>query len=182
MRYAVLLLLALVFTSPANAKNWTTDYSKSHLTFTGKVDDQEFIGHFKKFQVTINFDPSSPGSGSIIASMDIASATTGAADRDAYLPQGDWFDSKNFPKALFTSQTIYQAGAPSCFEATGDLVIKGVSKFVKLPFCLTPQGDAMHAEGKLTINRGDYQIGTGQWADDGMVAHGVTVNFDILAK
>jgi len=180
--FLIILLAVQISTSPASAKTWVTDYASSHLGFTGKQEDESFNGSFKNFQAMIDFDPAKPESGKITASIDIASATAGSADRDAYLPQKDWFNASLFPKAEFATTAIKAAAKPSCFEADGTLTIKGITKPVTLPFCLTQEGDHMRAKGELILSRKDFNIGTGQWASEALVANSVTVNVYLAAK
>ena len=182
-KLALLLLIALLAsTAPASAKTWETDYSKSSLGFIGKQGDEVIKGRFKNFQATINFDPANPTFSKITASIDITSVLTGSNDVDTSLPQSDWFDSKKFPKAEFTTTFIEADTKPSCYKATGNLTLKGISKEILLPFCLTQEGDHMHAKGEFTLMRNNFEIGIGQWADEGMVANAVTVTVDIVAK
>ena len=179
------ILLCVVVSSisfPANAKTWTTDYGKSSLGFVASQSGQAIKGQFKKFDATIDFDPAKPETGKITATIDIASAVTGREDADGMLPQSDWFDSKKFPQAVFTTTTIKADSKPSCYIADATLAIKGVSKNVTLPFCLTPEGDAMRAKGEVLLTRTDFSIGTGQWASDATVGHAVTVTVDLLAR
>jgi polyisoprenoid-binding protein YceI len=179
---AIVLSIAAMTASPAFAGAWNVDYAHSRLGFAGHQGGASFEGGFRNFQAAIDFDPAHPENGKITASIDIASATAGDDERDAYLPQSDWFDAKQFPKAEFTSTAIRAASAPSCYEASGNLTIKGIAKPVTLPFCLTPEGDHMRAQGNLTLLRNDFHIGAGQWSGEGVVANAVTVTVDIRAK
>lgn len=174
------IVLALI--SPAEAKSWTTDYTQSSITFSGKQSGQAFEGKFKKFETVIDFDPAKPATGKITAHIDIASAFTGSDDIDSSLPQSAWFDSSKFPKAEFVSTTITAAETPSCFKADGNLTIKGVSKPITLPFCLATEGDHVRAKGSINLTRTDFNIGTGQWTSEATVAHAVMVNLDIVAR
>jgi len=175
------LIIGLTTSLPAAAKPWAIDYTQSHLGFTGQQSGASFTGGFKHFEATIDFDPAKPESGKITADIDITSITAGDAERDAYLPQSNWFDTKKFPKAAFASTAI-RAAAPNCFEASGTLTIKGLAKPVTLPFCLTSEGEHSRATGKLTLQRNDYQIGLGQWSSTDLVAKDVTVTVDIVAR
>ena len=177
---AVLLLGALLGASPANAAPWTVDYANSHLGFKGMQGSTAFDGGFKTFQAVINFDPAHPESGSITATIDTGSATAGSSERDSICREPDWFDVKVFPEAQFASTAI-RATSPdksgaNCYEATGNLTIKGVTKPVKLPFCLKPENDHMRAEGRLTLTRTDFNLGSsGQWAADAFIRDAVEV-------
>ena len=170
---------------PAFAKSWLVDYAKSKLGFVGAQSGVSFQGSFKSFITDIKFDPAHPETGSITATIEIGSATAGNPERDGYLPQPDWFDAKNFPTAQFVSTVIRAAGndknGATCFEADGNLTIKGITKPVKMPFCLKQEGYAMHAQGRVKLIRTDFDIGTGQWSDESVVRRGVDVVIDITA-
>lgn len=176
------VLMLISTTLPAVAKQWVVDYTKSNVTFTGKQSGETFTGHFNKFDTIIDFDPQSPAGGKIMASIDMASAQTGNTDIDGSIHDPAWFDSKKFPEAKFVSTSITQGASPSCYKVTGQLSIKSISKQVDFPFCLAAEGTMMRAKGEVPLIRTDYSVGTGQWAGEGTVAHGVTVGLDILAK
>ncbi len=183
------LFALAISASPAHAKDWTVDYTQSKLGFIATQSGATFNGEFKSFKTGIDFDPEHPTTGKITAIIDIASVTAGNGERDAYLPQSDWFDTRNFPQATFVSTDIGAScdgtdlhGNCGCYSANGTLMIKGVAKSVSLPFCLKPEGDHWRAEGKIVLHRADYHIGTGQWSSDDLVKHAVDVTFSIAAK
>jgi cytochrome b561/polyisoprenoid-binding protein YceI len=181
------LFFAMLLTaSPAHAKSWTIDYADSRLGFAGHQGDASFEGSFKSFKADIDFDPAHPESGKITATIDITSATTGNAERDSYLPQPDWFNATKFPQATFASTTIAAKGSDKagakCFEATGNLTIKGISKQLTLPFCLKAEGDHFRAQGKAPLLRTDYRVGEHDWANESYVKYAVEVSVDLSAK
>jgi cytochrome b561/polyisoprenoid-binding protein YceI len=182
----VLFLVALLAAGSANAKNWAIDYADSRLGFSGHQGETNFDGSFKTFKINVDFDPDHPETGKITAIIDITSATTGNPERDSYLPQPDWFDAAKFPQATFASTTIVSKGSDKtggkCFEASGNLTIKGVSKQLTLPFCLKAEGDHFRAQGKVPLIRTDYKIGERDWANESYVKYAVEVNLDISAK
>lgn len=172
-----LLLLA----APAYAKNWVIDAGQSHLGFIGTQGTASFEGSFKNFQVTVDLDPDHPETGKITATIDIASVTAGSAERDSYLPQADWFDTKKFPQAQFVSNTIQKTG-DHAYLAQGNLTIKNVTRPVSLPFTLTQENDHWRAKGKVNLTRTDFHIGEGQWSNENYVKYGVDVVIDLSAK
>lgn len=182
MRKSLLLAGALIFaTSPAMAKEWTVDYANSHLGFIGTQGTSSFNGEFKKFTSAIDLDPEKSDGGHITANIDMTSASAGSSERDGYLPQTDWFDTKQFPQAQFASTTIRKTGDHT-FIADGNLTIKGISKPISLPFTLVQDGDHWRAQGKVTILRQDFHVGLGQWANEQYVKYNVDVTVDIAAK
>lgn len=184
MRYGFWLMAVawiVAAASPAAAKAWTIDYAHSTIGFTGMQGSSMFDGSFKKFQIALDLDPDHPEAGTITATIDIASASAGSAERDDALPQAEWFNTSHFPQARFETQTIRKTGDRT-YEAEGTLTIKGNSRPVKLPFTLVAEGDHMRAQGRVTLIRTDFGIGAGQWSDDAFVKHAVDVTIDISAR
>ncbi|MFY9288368.1 MAG: cytochrome b/b6 domain-containing protein [Alphaproteobacteria bacterium] len=179
---SIVVLALFLSTASASAAPWLVDYDHSKLGFVGVQGTSSFEGGFKKFDVTIEFDPAKPEAGSIKAVIQITSATAGSAERDAYLPQVDWFDSKQFPEAIFVSNRIHKTGENQ-YTADGTLTIKGISQPLALPFKLTPENAPWwRAQGKVTLLRNSFHIGEGQWANENYVKFGVDVVIDIAAK
>ena len=178
---AALLAAAFLFCAfPAAAKEWTVDYADSHLRFIGQEGDTKFTGAFRKFTVAVDFDPDRPEAGKISAVIDTGSATAGNADRDAYLPQADWFYVKKFPQARFVSDSIRKTATG--YAATGNLTIKDNARPVTLNFTLTPEGDHMRVKGQADLVRTDFKVGEGQWQNENYVKFAVTVSIALAAK
>ncbi|MES2983985.1 MAG: YceI family protein [Pseudomonadota bacterium] len=174
--------LALLTASPALAARWNVDAANSSLTFTGSQSGEAFSGGFKTFTPVIDFDPAHPETGKIDVTVAMASATIDGKDRMDALPSSDWFATSAFPTAQFTSSHITAVKTkPGAFEAAGTLTIRGISKPATLTFILTPQGKATRAEGDLTLNRRDFSVGEGRWADDKWIAFPVAVHTVITA-
>jgi len=153
-----LICLGLL-TSSAFATDWSLDPDRSTLTFEGTQGGTPFQGAFERFNANISLDPEDLSSASISVTIETASASSGSAERDSTLPTADWFDVANHPEATFTSTTVSQSD--NGYVAEGTLTLKGTSQAVSLPFSLTVTGDDAQATGALTIDRGDYNVGTG---------------------
>ena len=175
---------------PAHAASWTVDYAHSHVGFKGKQDVDPFEGGFRAFTATIDFDLAHPESGHIAATIDIASATAGNAERDAYLPQPSWFDTKKFPQARFEStkiqpvETLVPCGGPHShsYVVSGKLTIKDVAKDITMDACVEIADHLMTAKANVPLIRTDFNLGTGQWSGDDMVRRSVEVAIVITAK
>ena len=178
-----LCAMALMVGAPGavSAQPWSVDPAQSHLTFEGKQGTTAFEGGFGTFSVTIDFDKDHLEKSSIKAVIDTGSATAGSKERDDYLPQADWFNIKKFPQATFTS-TVIKPAERDCYEASGDLKIKDVTKPATIAFCLTKEGDHYRATGKLPLLRNDYQVGAGDWANEDYVKYRVDVGIDLAVK
>jgi polyisoprenoid-binding protein YceI len=181
MRALFLAGCLILATTPAFAKTWVIDNSQSHLGFIGTQGTTPFNGSFKNFTASIDLDPDHPETAKITATIDIASVSAGSSERDSYLPQADWFNTKAFPQAQFTSTSIQKTG-DHAYVAQGNLTIKNITQPVTLPFTLTQEGDHWRAQGKTTLMRTDFHIGQGDWSNEDYVKHAVDVVIDLSAK
>ena len=181
LKYILPALLALL---PLNAQaavtHWVIDPAKSTLGFAGTQQGAPFDGKFTGFAGTIDFDPASPQSGRADVVVDIKTITTGSPDRDAYLPQDDWFAAGRFPQAHYAVQSFSPAGKDR-YVAHGQLKIRDKTLPLDLPFTLRIDGATAHAAGQAKLKRLDYGIGQGEWKDTSSVGDAVTVKLDITA-
>jgi len=182
-RHAVLLAAALVF-APALAVaapgTWAVDKAASRLTFSSSVSGAAFTGRFARWDAAIHFDPKDLAHSDVAATIDIASAATGNGDRDAEIPDQDWFWTSHFPRATFVAHG-FQAAGPGRYVAPGVLTIRGVAKKLSLPFNLTINGAAAHMTATVALNRLAFGVGQGEWAATDTVPASVTVNIDLTA-
>ncbi len=72
---------------------------------------------------------------------------TGDAQRDAALPQAEWFDTKANAQARFEATRFAARG--DAYEAIGTLTIRGIRRDAVLPFRLTRDGATARAVGHL---------------------------------
>lgn len=175
----VFLVFSLLATTPAEAKKWTVDYARSKLAFEGSAGGVSFTGHFKSFFAEVDFDPADTKKAVIHAVIDMPSAVTGDAQKDAALPQKEWFDSKNWPQAEFSLVELKKSGEGR-FQARARLSMKGSFQDVFLPFSMMPDRDAYRVQGTLTLNRHDFKVGEGEWASDALVGRDVKVIVDLV--
>lgn len=173
-------VLAIGAAGSARAATWTLDPAKSRLGFVGTQSGEAFKGTFKTWTATIEFDPAKPEAAHVAVTIDVASATTGDAQKDAAMPEADWFAASQFAKATFEATGFVSTGKDA-YRTTGKLSLRGVSKDVTLPFSLSISGDQAHAVGQAKLVRTDFGVGQGQWANDQIVALDVEVDVDLVA-
>jgi polyisoprenoid-binding protein YceI len=65
--------------------------------------------------------------------------------------------------------------------AIGDLTIRGKTMPVVIPFTLDIENKTAHMKGEVSLNRTNFGIGQGQWADESTVKHDVKVIIDLKA-
>ncbi|HCQ70560.1 MAG: polyisoprenoid-binding protein [Alphaproteobacteria bacterium] len=172
----------LFFSAPSFAEVYDIDYSKSTLTFSGNQAGKDFTGHFNTWSASIDFAPDALADSHISATFDTASAKTGDPMLDSAMPKADWFHSKSFPQATFTSQSI-TANDDGSYTMTGLLRIRDQERPVTIPFTLSDLSAApVNAKASFTIDRTAYGIGmdsdpSGEWVDKS-----ITITLDLTAN
>jgi polyisoprenoid-binding protein YceI len=180
----ITLIAALAAFAPAAAlaapPAWVVDKAASKLTFSSSVSGQAFTGVFKRWDAVIHFDPKDLAHSDATVTVDIASAFTGNGDRDAELPDQDWFWTSHFPKATFTAKS-FRALGPGRYQADGTLTLRGVSRPVALPFSLAITGAVAKVNGQAGIDRLAFGVGQGEWKATDTVPAAVTVGVALSA-
>jgi len=188
MTRKAIALAALVFFAAAPAlaepRSWTVDANASRLAFQATQLSAPFDGAFTSYVADVAFDPDDLGASRVRVEIDVTSIDTGNAERDAAALGPDWFDSANHPAAVFETTSFSGAG-DGRYEARAKLTIRGETRDVVLPFTLGINEDqgrtTARMEEELTISRGDFGVGRGQWAGDGVVADAVVIRVEITA-
>jgi polyisoprenoid-binding protein YceI len=172
----------MVFTTnPALAANWVVDPAHSHFGFSGVQVGVPFKGEFRKFDAKISYDPEHPESAHVVVTIDMASAHTGDTQRDAALPQPEWFDTAKFPTATFEAAGFHPKGGQA-WETPGKLSVRGIGRDVVLPFTLALNGDTAHATGHVQLVRTAFGVGQGAWSSGDWVALEVGVDLDLVVR
>ena len=73
-------------------------------------------GKFRKFDARIAFDPKKPEAANIAFTVDLASASLGAAETEAELAKPDWFNTEAFPQATFQSTGVKALGLTTSLD------------------------------------------------------------------
>lgn len=170
LMFAMLALLPIA----AFAHAWKVDAAHSTLTFAGMYQGEKFDGRFKRFDAQINYDPANLAEAKFDVTVDIASVDTANTERDQALPGKDFFDTAQFPQAHFVT-TRFRKAANGQVLADGMLTLRGVSKPVTLTVKFVPHGDGAILDVKTKLERLDFGIGGGDWADTSMIGNAVTV-------
>lgn len=177
-----LALAVLLGSAPAHAAEFSEVHlANSNIGFGYKQMNVPLKGAFAKFNITAHFDPTKPASGSAKIDIYLPSIDTGNSDADEEVLGKLWFDTQQYPQAHFTTSTIESLGGER-YLALGKLTIKGKTLAVSAPFTFKQQGNTATFDGALTLNRLDYAIGVGLWADIATVANEVSINFHFVAS
>lgn len=174
-------LVFAVLASPAWSAAWRVIPEESRLAFVGAQTGSEFEGEFQKFDADILFDPEDLAASKVVVTIDMGSADAGSKDRNESLPQADWFSIKAFPTARFETVAIRAAETGEGYVADAKLTIRDATQDVSLPFTLAIDGDTAVMAGETVLNRSDFGVGQGQWADDQWIGYDVKVLVDLKA-
>ena len=180
-RTAAIGFLALAFASAASAKDWTLDAKASHLKFAGSQQGEPFTGEFGRFTPKIALDPAKPAETKIDVEIDLASANSNNKERDDTLATPDFFWTAKYPKAHFRTLSC-KAAAPGKFDCDAELTIRDKTRKLAFPFTFTESSGKATLKSEVELDRTQYDVGTGDWADDGTVAHKVKVSVDLTLK
>lgn len=175
------LLVALATPWAANADTYSQlDATASTLTFGYSQMGVGLEGKFPRFDAALNYDPAAPSSATTKVVVPLAPIDTGSAEGDDEVQGKDWFASEQHPTASFTSTAVTATG-PGKLDVTGTLSIKGNERTVTVPVTVTEANGTATFDGALKINRTDFGVGAGMWADPEVVAHEVTISFHLVA-
>lgn len=183
-----------VAATPAVAPmDWAVDEAHTTVGFSVKHFFTPVDGQFDDFEIDLQYDPETPSQSSVSARIAVASVNTNNERRDGHLMSADFFEAEAHPWITFESTTVRAEGVDR-LVATGDLTIKGITRQVEMPITLLGIQDIpadmrdmlggaqriASFEAGLTIDRGDFDVGTGSWAATLVV--GGEVDIDIAVE
>jgi polyisoprenoid-binding protein YceI len=174
-------LLGFLQTGSARAIEYSVvQPEKSAVSFVFKQMNVPIQGTFKRFKSKISFDPAKPALAKTDIEIEIASFDAGSEEANDAAADKLWFNPKVFPVAHFVSSAVKPLGN-NRFEVTGKMSIKGKTLEVKTPATFHQEGNTGIFEGTFVINRSEYGIGEGMWADYATVANEIQIKFRLVA-
>ena len=177
-----LMMACLLTASPLAAKDWQTDAAASHLRFEGTAQGEKFQGEFKRYAPSISLEPGKPESVRIEATIDTGSLDTQNKERDDALATPEFFAFDKFPKARFKTLACKTGADRNSYDCEAELTIRDKTRKLRFPFTFRQDGDRATLDAEVVLNRMDYDIGTGEWADAGTLAHEVKVTLSLKLK
>ncbi|WP_405978436.1 YceI family protein [Streptomyces sp. NBC_00158] len=145
-------------------------------------------GSFAQHEGTLHLDGSDPARSTASIDVQIASVSTGIADRDAHLLGSDFFDAELFPLMTFRSTSAAQLGGDK-YRVTGELTIKDVTRPLSIDLEFAGSATDVYGservgfEGSAEILRSDWGLTWNAALEAGgvMVSDKVKLTFDISA-
>jgi polyisoprenoid-binding protein YceI len=154
----------------AGAPAFAADYVQapgSSLIFASRYQGEVFTGQFAKFSTRLSFDPQQLADARLDVVIALASASSANDDRDAALQSADFFDTAKFPQAHYRASKFRHLGG------------NRNSQPVTLTFTWTPGAQPL-LSGKATVQRLDFGVGAGDWADLELIPNGVAISTKVL--
>ena len=170
---AMLVLLA----SPADdvARCYTVNAAASEAGFEAEQAGMPFSGSFSEFGGEICMAGSVPTR--IDAWLAPGSVDSGLAELDAVLQDEEFFATAEYPRARFVSEDIAPGAKDGEWQARGELTLKGVTHAITVPLVTQQTATGMTASGTVSIERLQFDVGTGEWADTEWLGGTVVVMF-----
>ncbi|HAO93584.1 MAG TPA: polyisoprenoid-binding protein [Deltaproteobacteria bacterium] len=179
MKRLVALVLTMLIFIPGALFSAPVVKDKSSIGFATRQMGVPVAGSFKRFDADVRFDPKDAGKGSASITIYMDEVDAGSDDGTVEIKRKPWFDVKGHPKAWFLSTSLKELG-PGRYEVAGKMTIKGRTRDVIAPVTVKKEGGLWLFEGAFAINRLDFSIGEGPWADTGTVDDKVEVRFRLL--
>jgi polyisoprenoid-binding protein YceI len=170
---------AALLPGAVHARDWQMDAAHSSLGFSGTYQDSPFKGVFKQFTPVIRFDPVNLADAKFDVEVKTGSADAGDSDKNGTLATPDFFYPAKYPGAHFVAEKFVALGNGK-FEAEARLTIRDKTHALKFPFTWTEANGKASLQAKVVIDRIEYDVGGGEWADPGTIAHKIDVAVDLV--
>ena len=171
---AVVLLAASAWLPPSYAEEcYRADDHNGSVSFEVKQAGAPFRGKFRRFGGEVCLLESRATR--IDVWLDPAAVEAGLPEIDAALKDKDFFAVDRYPRIVYTSHSVEARGSTQL--AHGVLEIKGKGHDLDVSFSLQREGNNPIVSGTLTLNRLEYDIGTGDWSNTKWLGGEVNVQF-----
>lgn len=134
------------------------DRAHSEINFVADSRLLSAHGFFEKWDADLRLDAAKPEESSVAITIDVASVNTRVTMRDNHLKSDAFFDAAKYPTITFKSVGIKQT-APTKFDITGDLTIRGTTKRTVVPATMVfYDKGAGRFRGQFTLLRKDFGV------------------------
>ena len=175
-------ILAFTTFALAEVEKWEIDRAHSNIYFDVRHTYATVRGQFNDFSGTVQFDPANLEVGQVVFEVNTKSVNTGVPNRDNHLRSDEFLAVKKFPAMRFESTAVKKKEGNQ-YTLEGDLTIRGKTSPVAIPFTYfgtrenpLKKGQMVAGfEGRLSINRLDYQVGPGKYFEMGVIGKKVDI-------
>ncbi|WP_332763534.1 YceI family protein [Pseudomonas koreensis] len=178
------LLLAAAFSLCVSVVAQAVEYNRvnttaSQISFTYKQMGAPMYGTFGKFEAVLDFDSAHLDNARATLHIDLGSIDAGSEDANTELVKPAWFDTAQFPVAVFQS-TRFTEVAEHRYLVDGQLTLKGMTRAVQVPVELKPGSGIGVFDGEMILKRDEFGLGAGEWADS-LVSTEIAIKFKVVA-
>lgn len=177
---AALVPLMLLASASASAATWVNDPEDSTVIFKYSYSGTPYQGEFKNVEAIFELDPQSPGSCRFEVTIPITDIDVGDEETLSYMHDIELFDVDRFPTASFEA-TQCRLESLNSFVADGMLTIRDQTHPISFPFNLEIEGQRFRLTSEVTVQRLDYGVGLGYFANTSAVPNDVIVEVDVYA-
>ncbi len=175
--------------------DWNVDARHTEINFSVRHFFTPVTGSFGDYEIDLDFDPEYPEKSSVRVKVAVASIDTGNEKRDNHLRSADWFDAEKYAYMTFESSSVKRV-AKNRFLANGTLSIKDAKRQIELPITLLgvqeiPEqmremlggvGRVASFQADAQLDRRDFGVGVGSWAETVIVGAGVDITIVVEAN
>ncbi|MFM1813847.1 MAG: hypothetical protein RLZ98_542 [Pseudomonadota bacterium] len=130
---ALTLAALSALSASVRAEIWSFEPNTSVVRFTyGHLGLSRQSGTVTGIKGQLQFDPTQPDRGQVLATLYMATLSTGVAKLDDLLKSSDFFDVERYPTITFKSTGTKPLIGDRTGQVTGDLTIMGVTRPVVL--------------------------------------------------
>lgn len=155
--------------------------AKSVISFVFKQMNVPVEGQFKRINGQLSIDPAKPVHGRAEIELDLNGIDAGSSEATHEVAGKLWFNTKIYPTARFVTTSVKPI-SNNRFEVKGTINLKGKTRDIVTVANFRQEGKLALFEGSFFINRADFSIGEGLWADFGTVANEVHIRFRLAAS
>lgn len=178
---AATLALAMI---PAQAAEWVLDPAESLVIFKYAYEGTPYEGQFGNVSATFDIDPLKPGSCNFDVTIPIDGIKVDSPETLDYLLDLEMFDVDQWPTATFSAEKC-SIDSINSFTSEGTLTIRDQTHPISFPFTLdieTCDGQiCFHLMSEVTVNRLDFGVGQGYWANTATIPNEVGIAIDVYA-
>ena len=183
---SILAMLCAIFAfttfALAEVEKWGIDKAHSSVYFDIRHTYAIVRGQFNDFSGTVQFDSDNLEVGQVSFEVKTKSVDTGIPNRDNHLRSDEFFAAKKFPAMRFESTGVKQKEGNQ-YTLTGNLTIKGKTNKIDIPLAYfgtrenpLKRGQMVAGfEARFSIDRLDYQVGTGKYVEMGVIGKKVEI-------
>ena len=169
----------IAFAATASAAPYTRVLPGSAIDFSATQMGVTMKGHFAKFDARVAFDPGNAAADKLSVQVDAASADAGSSQTNGLIVGADWLDAAHHPQAAFVARRFTAAG-PGRWWVDGTFSVKGHSAPLRVLASAHASGAELALDADFTLQRLQWALGSGAWADTSVVGASIPVHVHLL--